>query len=201
VDEQLHTFLRLALSCEWSASRPSYFTSSERGGWVGPGAGLDAVAKRKIVPCWESNSGRLASSPVTTLSCPGSHCPPSGIICGPHCASSKRQTSNHGLHEMFCTLHITYRTPHLQIQVNEALRGGLRDCNISHPQDTLRWLVYSPSPNTRCHNLSFKPQIQLKPNLPLYANFPLANGTCSHDSTGFYAWLRHFTLFERLDAV
>jgi hypothetical protein len=31
------------------------------GGWVGPRAGLDAVAKRKIpIPCRESNPDRLA---------------------------------------------------------------------------------------------------------------------------------------------
>jgi hypothetical protein len=32
------------------------------GGWVGPIAGLDAVEKRKIVHCQESNMGRPARS-------------------------------------------------------------------------------------------------------------------------------------------
>jgi hypothetical protein len=49
---------------EWSASRPGRYTSRERapgthwiGGWVGPRAGLDAVAKRRIPsPRRESNS-------------------------------------------------------------------------------------------------------------------------------------------------
>jgi hypothetical protein len=48
---------------EWSASLTGRFTSRERapgnhwiGGWVGPRAGLDAVAKRKIpIPCRGSN--------------------------------------------------------------------------------------------------------------------------------------------------
>jgi hypothetical protein len=53
----LHAFLTLALDGgEWSASRHGRFTPGERahgthwiGGWVGPTAGLDAVAKRKIL--------------------------------------------------------------------------------------------------------------------------------------------------------
>jgi hypothetical protein len=55
---------------EWSASRPCRFTPGERapgthwiGGWVGPGAGLDAEDKRKIVHCPKSNPGRPARSP------------------------------------------------------------------------------------------------------------------------------------------
>jgi hypothetical protein len=48
---------------EWSASRPSRFTSGERalgtrwlGGWVGPRAGLVSVEKRKTsCLCWERN--------------------------------------------------------------------------------------------------------------------------------------------------
>jgi hypothetical protein len=54
---------------EWSASRPGRFTPRERafgthwiGGWVGPGAGLDAVVKRKI-PSPYRNSDPLSSSP------------------------------------------------------------------------------------------------------------------------------------------
>jgi hypothetical protein len=64
--------LNLVTRCEWSASRPSRFTSEETasrthrmgggGGGEGTRAGLDAVAKRKLhCPCWESN-------PVTILS-------------------------------------------------------------------------------------------------------------------------------------
>jgi hypothetical protein len=38
------------------------------GGWVGPRAGLDAMAKRKFLcPCRNSNPGRLARSLVTVL--------------------------------------------------------------------------------------------------------------------------------------
>jgi hypothetical protein len=47
---------------EWSASCPARFTPEDGaagthwiGGWVGPSAGLDAVEKRKILPCRESN--------------------------------------------------------------------------------------------------------------------------------------------------
>jgi hypothetical protein len=48
---------------EWSASRPDRFAPRERahgtywlGGWMGPGAGLDTVVKRKIPsPCRDSN--------------------------------------------------------------------------------------------------------------------------------------------------
>jgi hypothetical protein len=57
------TALRIVLGGEWSASRPGRFTPRERapgtpwiGGWVGPRAGLGAVAKRKIPrPCRDSN--------------------------------------------------------------------------------------------------------------------------------------------------
>jgi hypothetical protein len=56
---------------KWSASRLGRFTTAERapathpiGDWVGPGAGLDAVEKRKIsCPCRESNPGHSASRP------------------------------------------------------------------------------------------------------------------------------------------
>jgi hypothetical protein len=59
---------------EWSASHPGCFTPRERAqgthrieGWVGPGADLDAVAKRKIPnPSRESNLERLALSIVAT---------------------------------------------------------------------------------------------------------------------------------------
>jgi len=56
---------------EWSASRPSRFTSRERvasthwiGGWVGPRAGLDAVSK-KIIPRRESNPYHPVASRYT----------------------------------------------------------------------------------------------------------------------------------------
>jgi hypothetical protein len=55
---------------EWSASRPYRFTPRERacsthsiGGWVGPTASLDAVEKRKILHCRESDPGPPAHSP------------------------------------------------------------------------------------------------------------------------------------------
>jgi hypothetical protein len=56
VEIQLHAFLTLALyGGKWSASRPGRFTPGERvpgthwiGGGVGPRAGLDAVARRKL---------------------------------------------------------------------------------------------------------------------------------------------------------
>jgi hypothetical protein len=62
---------------EWLASRPGRFTPGERapnkhwtGGWVGPRVGLDAVEKRKIYHCLESNPG--PSSPLLyRLSYPG----------------------------------------------------------------------------------------------------------------------------------
>jgi hypothetical protein len=58
VEVQLHAFLTSTFcGGERSASRHSRFTPGERvpgnywiGGWVGPRANLDAVAKRKI-PC------------------------------------------------------------------------------------------------------------------------------------------------------
>jgi hypothetical protein len=37
------------------------------GDWVGPAGGLDGVAKRKVLPCRESNPGRPAPSLVTAL--------------------------------------------------------------------------------------------------------------------------------------
>jgi hypothetical protein len=57
---------------EWSASRPGPFTPVEitpgnhwTGGCVGPRAGLDAVAKRKIpCPCRESSPDRSARNLV-----------------------------------------------------------------------------------------------------------------------------------------
>jgi hypothetical protein len=57
VDVYIHAFLTLALvGDEWSASRPSRFTSEETatgtlriGSWVGPRAGLDEVEKRKFL--------------------------------------------------------------------------------------------------------------------------------------------------------
>jgi hypothetical protein len=55
---------------EWSASRPGRFTPGEIvpgthwiGGWAGPGAGLDAMEKRKISYHFgESNRGRSTLS-------------------------------------------------------------------------------------------------------------------------------------------
>jgi hypothetical protein len=62
-------FLTLALDGgEWSASRPCHFTpwgalgTHWRCSWVGRRAGLDAVEKRKILHCRESNPGRPARS-------------------------------------------------------------------------------------------------------------------------------------------
>jgi len=57
VEVQVYAFLTSALDCcEWSASHPSRFTPREmfsstqwKGSWVGPGAGVDVVAK-KISP-------------------------------------------------------------------------------------------------------------------------------------------------------
>jgi hypothetical protein len=36
------------------------------GGWVGPRAGLDAGARRKICPCWGSNLDRPIDQPVVS---------------------------------------------------------------------------------------------------------------------------------------
>jgi hypothetical protein len=61
---------------EWSASRLGRFTPRERAhgthliwGWVGPRAGLDAVAKRQNpCSCWDSNPGLLAwATPAPSL--------------------------------------------------------------------------------------------------------------------------------------
>jgi hypothetical protein len=56
---------------EWSASRPSRFTPEAKaptrthciGSWVDPRAALDAMEKRKILPCPESNPGHPALRP------------------------------------------------------------------------------------------------------------------------------------------
>jgi hypothetical protein len=50
----------------WAASRPSPLTPGTPwiGGTVGPRIGLDAMEKRKIFPCRESNPGRPACSLV-----------------------------------------------------------------------------------------------------------------------------------------
>jgi hypothetical protein len=56
VEVWLHAFLNLALDGgEWSASHPSHSTPRERTpsihwirGWVGSGASLDAVARKRI---------------------------------------------------------------------------------------------------------------------------------------------------------
>jgi hypothetical protein len=69
VEVKLHDSLTSTLEGgEWSVSRPSRFTPRERapgthwiGGWVGPGAVLDAVVKRKIP------SPRRESNPKTPI--------------------------------------------------------------------------------------------------------------------------------------
>jgi hypothetical protein len=67
---------------EWSASRLSHFTPSERtpgtqwiGSWVGPRAGLHVEMKRKIPnPCWDSNFWTFCQYPSTIpLSYPSSY--------------------------------------------------------------------------------------------------------------------------------
>jgi len=69
VEVYLQAFLTSAIHRgEWTASllpgkraRGTHWT----GGWLGPRAGLDSVAKRKKFyhcPCRESNLGRLAST-------------------------------------------------------------------------------------------------------------------------------------------
>jgi hypothetical protein len=67
VEIQLHLFLILAPDGgEWSASRPVRFTPGEWApgthwiGWMGPRAGLDAIAKNSSCLCQESKSGRPA---------------------------------------------------------------------------------------------------------------------------------------------
>jgi hypothetical protein len=60
---------------EWSDSRAGRFTPEERATgthstvcWVGPRAGLDVAANRKIpAPCRESNPGRQACSLIIML--------------------------------------------------------------------------------------------------------------------------------------
>jgi hypothetical protein len=61
VEVWLHAFLNSALEGgEWSASQPLYTPPPGKEPYV-PIAGLDAVAKRKILsPCRESNTGRPA---------------------------------------------------------------------------------------------------------------------------------------------
>jgi hypothetical protein len=63
---------------EWSASRPGRFTPRERapgthwiGGWVGPGAVLDAVVKRNISLCgkhFKKYEGKLLFFPPNDIS-------------------------------------------------------------------------------------------------------------------------------------
>jgi hypothetical protein len=74
VDVEIHIFLTSALAAgEWSASGPCRFTSEERapgthwiGGWVGPGAGVDEVEKRKFLTYWDSNSYLWVVQPVAS---------------------------------------------------------------------------------------------------------------------------------------
>jgi len=72
----LHAFLSSALDeGEWSASRSGCFTPRGStagthciGAWVGPRAGLDAVAKGKnLSPCRELNPSHSARRLVTDL--------------------------------------------------------------------------------------------------------------------------------------
>jgi hypothetical protein len=75
VEVYLYIILTSALDGgEWSASRLGHFTPGERapgthfiGGWVGPRAGLDAVAKSKFpqCSCRELNPGRQAHNLVS----------------------------------------------------------------------------------------------------------------------------------------
>jgi len=67
----LHAFLTWTLDGgELSASRPDHFIPGQRipgtdwiGGWVGPRAGLNVVARRKYPSsCWKSNFGRPVRS-------------------------------------------------------------------------------------------------------------------------------------------
>jgi hypothetical protein len=62
MEVKLHMFLNSALDGDkWSDLRVDRFTLGSHwiGGWVGPRAGLDAVANRKIPsPCQESNPDR-----------------------------------------------------------------------------------------------------------------------------------------------
>jgi hypothetical protein len=81
---KLHAFFTSALDGdEWLFSRPgcSYPRGKNPGthwigGWVSPKAGLDIVAKRKMLPCWKSNPGRPAPSLVNILTELWAHCLP-----------------------------------------------------------------------------------------------------------------------------
>jgi hypothetical protein len=62
------------LGTRWLASCPGRFTSGEIAprthwieGWVGPRAGLDAVEKRKILPCRELNLGLAIPTKLSRL--------------------------------------------------------------------------------------------------------------------------------------
>jgi hypothetical protein len=63
-----YSFSTSALDGEWSASRPGHaFTPGTHwtGGWVGPRAGLETEATRKILcPRRELNPDRLVVQPV-----------------------------------------------------------------------------------------------------------------------------------------
>jgi hypothetical protein len=72
----LHTFLNSALDGgEWLSSHLAYFSPNNniRAGvpigfedWEDM-VGLDAVARRRVLPCWEVNPGRPAHCLVTVL--------------------------------------------------------------------------------------------------------------------------------------
>jgi hypothetical protein len=75
VEVYLHSLTPALDGGEWSASLPGHFTPREKGpstlwigGWVGPGAVLDAVVKRKTfqppLGIEPYNPNRLARSPA-----------------------------------------------------------------------------------------------------------------------------------------
>jgi hypothetical protein len=73
VEVYIHAFLTLELDGDgWLASRLGRFSPGKNpgthwiGGWVDPRAGLDVVAKRKVLPCRESNPGCRGCNVVTT---------------------------------------------------------------------------------------------------------------------------------------
>jgi hypothetical protein len=76
MDVWIHVFLTSALvGGEWSAQRPRRKSriTNWKGGWVRPRTGVDAVEKRIILHCWESNPGCSALGPsLYQLGFPGS---------------------------------------------------------------------------------------------------------------------------------
>jgi hypothetical protein len=82
VDVWIHVFLTSALvGGEWSASRPGPLYHREKswiGGWVGPGAGLDDVERRKFLTLPGLEQRPLCrparSQSLYRLSYPGARC-------------------------------------------------------------------------------------------------------------------------------